>query len=109
MTKMKYHIKKDDNVIVIVGKEVGKTGKVLKIIPKKNRVVVEKINLVKKHARPTQTHKGGIIEKEGSIHITNLMIICDKCNKPVRVGKRTLEDGKKVRVCRSCEEVLDKI
>ncbi len=109
MTKMKYHIKKDDNVIVIVGKEVGKTGKVLKIIPKKNRVVVEKVNLVKKHARPTQTHKGGIIEKEGSIHITNLMIICDKCNKPVRVGKRTLEDGKKVRVCRSCEEVLDKI
>lgn len=109
MARMKYHIKKNDNVMVIAGKEVGKTGKVLRIIPKKNRVVVEKINLVKRHARPSQTHKGGILEKEGSIHITNLMIMCDKCNKPIRVGKRTLEDGKKVRVCRSCEEVLDKI
>ncbi|MBW2147449.1 MAG: 50S ribosomal protein L24 [Deltaproteobacteria bacterium] len=109
MARMKYHIKKDDTVMVIAGKETGKTGKVLKIILKKNRVVVEKINFVKRHARPSQTHKGGIIEKEGSIHITNLMVMCEKCNKPVRVGKRILEDGKKVRICRSCEDVLDKI
>lgn len=109
MAKMKYQIKKDDNVMVIAGKEVGKTGKVLRVLPKKNRVVIEKVNMVKRHARPSQTHKGGIIEKEGSIHITNLMIMCDKCDKPVRIGKKILEDGKKVRICRSCEEVLDKI
>jgi large subunit ribosomal protein L24 len=108
MARMKYSIKKDDNVMVIAGKEVGKTGKVVKIVTKKNRLVVEKINIIKRHARPSRTHKGGIIEKEGSIHISNVMLMCDKCNKPVRVGKRTLEDGKKVRVCRSCGEVLDK-
>jgi large subunit ribosomal protein L24 len=109
MTRMKYPVRKDDNVMVIAGKELGKTGKVVKIISKKNRLVVEKINMVKRHARPSRTHKGGIIEKEGSLHISNVMIMCDKCDKPVRVGKRTLEDGRKVRVCRSCAEVLDKI
>lgn len=108
MARMKYSIKKNDNVMVIAGKEVGKTGKVVKIITKKDRLVIEKINIVKRHARPSRTHKGGIIEKEGSIHISNVMLMCDKCDKPVRVGKRTLEDGKKVRVCRSCGEVLDK-
>ena len=102
-------IKKNDNVIVIAGKEMGKTGKVLKLIPKKDRVVIEKINLIKRHARPSRTHKGGIIEKEGSIPISNVMIVCEKCDKPVRMGKRVLEDGRKVRVCRSCNEVLDKI
>jgi len=109
MAQKKYHVKKDDNVMVIAGKELGKTGKVRNIIAKKNRVIVEKVNMIKRHARPSRTHKGGIIEKEGSLHISNVMIMCDKCDKPVRVGKRILEDGRKVRVCRSCEEVLDKI
>lgn len=108
MSKPKIHIKKNDLVMVIAGKEKGKTGKVLKVITKKNRVVVEKINFIKRHQRPTgQLRQGGIIEKEGPIHVSNVMIICNKCNRPVRIGKKILEDGKKVRVCRKCGEILD--
>jgi large subunit ribosomal protein L24 len=101
------HIKKGDVVKVITGKEKDKTGKVLKVINDRNRVIVEKLNFVKKHQRPDARGKGGIVEKEGSIHVSNVMIICNKCNAGVKVGYQILEDGKKVRICRKCQEILD--
>lgn len=100
-------IKKGDMVEVIAGKEKGKTGKVMKVLSEENRVIVEKLNFIKKHARPDAKGKGGILEKEGTIHISNVMRICEKCNKASRLGYKTLEDGKKVRVCRKCSDVLD--
>lgn len=101
-------IKKNDKIIVLVGKEVGKIGTVLKVDSEKERVVVEKINMIKRHAKPSpQTGQGGIVEKEGPIKISNVMIVCDKCTEPTRVGKRVLEDGSKVRVCKKCGESLD--
>jgi large subunit ribosomal protein L24 len=108
MLREKMHVKRNDLVTITTGKEKGKTGKVLKVIPKKNRVVVEKVNFIKRHQRPTgQLRQGGIIEKEGPLHVSNVMIMCGKCNRPVRIGRRILEDGKKVRVCKKCGEVLD--
>jgi large subunit ribosomal protein L24 len=103
-----YHVKKNDLVMVTAGKDEGKTGKVLRINKKKDRLVVEKVNMVKRHVKPTQKTKGGIMEKESPIHVSNVMIYCEKCSKPVRVGKKLLEDGKKVRFCKKCDEVIDK-
>ena len=97
-----YHVKKDDLVMVTTGKDKGKTGKVLRINKKKDRLVVEKVNMVKRHVKPSQKTKGGIMEKEGMIHVSNVMIYCDKCSKPVRVGNKLLEDGKKIRYCKKC-------
>jgi len=109
MLAQKLNIKKDDTVKVIAGKEIGKTGKVLKVITKKNRIIIEKVNIIKRHAKPgSQNKQGGIIEKEGSIHITNVMLVCNKCNLPIRVKKKVLEDGKKVRICQKCRDILDK-
>ena len=100
-------IKKGDMVEVITGKEKGKTGKVMKVLSEEGRVIVEKLNFIKRHARPDAKGKGGILEKEGSIHLSNVMRICEKCNTASRTGYKTLEDGKKVRICRKCSEVLD--
>ena len=94
------HVKKGDMVQVT-------TGKVLTIIKDKNRVVVEKMNMVKKHQRPDAKGKGGVVEKEGSIHMSNVMLMCNKCNAGVRIGFKVLEDGKKVRICKKCKEILD--
>ena len=105
--KQSFQIKKDDRVTVLTGKDKGKTGKVLRVLSDKNRVVVEKVNMIKRHARPSQTNKGGIIEKEGPIHVSNLQVICPKCADPARLGKKVLEDGSRVRVCRKCGEVID--
>jgi len=101
------HIKKNDTVKVIAGREKGKTGKVLGVTKDKNRVLIEKINLMKKHQRPDAKGKGGIVEKESPLHVSNVMLVCSKCNTGVRVGYKTLEDGKKVRVCNKCQELLD--
>jgi len=101
------HIKKDDMVQVATGKEKGKTGKVLAIIKDKNRVIIEKMNMVKKHQRPDAKGKGGVVEREGSIHISNVMLMCNKCNTGVRTEFKVLEDGKKVRICKKCKEILD--
>jgi len=101
------HVKKGDMVQVTTGKEKGKTGKVLTIIKDKNRVVVEKMNMVKKHQRPDAKGKGGVVEKEGSIHMSNVMLMCNKCNTGVRTEFKVLEDGKKVRICKKCKEILD--
>jgi large subunit ribosomal protein L24 len=105
----KTKIRKGDLVRVMTGKEKGKQGKVLQIFPEKQGVVIEKLNILKKHTRPSQKNpKGGIIEREGRIHISNVMVLCGNCNKPARTGTKFLSDGKKLRVCRSCGEILDK-
>lgn len=105
---MGLRIKKDDNVVVIAGKEKGKKGRVLAVLPKKQRVIVEKINIIKRHMRPSQKYtQGGIIEKEGPIHISNVMLICPRCDTPTRIGNKILEDGRKLRVCKKCKEVID--
>lgn len=101
-------IKNNDKVMVLTGKEKGKIGTVLKMDVEKGRVVVEKINMVKRHTKPGgKKAQGGIIEKEAPIHISNVMLVCNKCAEPSRLGKRILEDGSKVRVCKKCGELLD--
>jgi large subunit ribosomal protein L24 len=106
---MRARIKKNDTVMVIAGRERGKTGKVLRVVGDKDRVLIEQLNMVKRHqkARGPQS-ASGIIEKEAPLHVSNLMIMCDKCNAPVRMGKRQLDDGRSVRVCRRCGEQLDR-
>ncbi|MCW2277805.1 50S ribosomal protein L24 [Heliophilum fasciatum] len=106
--KVKVHVKKGDLVQVITGKDAGKKGKVIEVIPAKNRVVVEKVNIVKKHSKPSQAlPQGGIQEKEAPIDASNVLIFCATCDRPVRIGHKFLEDGKKVRVCKKCGQILD--
>ena len=98
---------KNDTVKVISGNHKGKVGKVLKVFPKTRRIVVEKVALVKRHRKPrSQTDQGGILEKEASIHISNVLLVCPKCSNPSRTGVSELSDGKRVRVCKSCNETL---
>jgi large subunit ribosomal protein L24 len=109
---MKLHVKKDDMVLVIAGKR-GKErprGKVLRVFPDKSLAIVEGVNFVKKHTKPNQAKniKGGIVEREAPIHVSNLMVICPECSKPVRVARKVLEDGKRQRVCRKCQGLLDR-
>lgn len=100
-------IRKGDMVQVITGRERGKTGKVLALLTDRGRALVEKLNMVKKHQKPTQKmRQGGIVEKEASLHLSNLMLFCVRCKKPVRSGVRLEKDGKKSRVCKKCGEVL---
>ncbi|MGB9886559.1 MAG: 50S ribosomal protein L24 [Moorellales bacterium] len=102
------HVKKGDTVVVISGKEKGKRGKVLAVDRRRNRVLVEGVNLVKRHLRPTrELPQGGIVEKEASIHLSNVLPLCSKCDAPSRVGRAFLEGGRKVRVCKRCGEHLD--
>ena len=109
MTKKKLYIRKNDKVMVIAGKEKGKIGTVLRIHPERDRVIVEKLNIVKRHTRPGgKSAKGGILEKEASIHISNLLLVCGKCAEAARVGRKVLEDNSKVRYCKKCGEILDK-
>lgn len=101
-------IRKNDSVMVIAGKERGKTGKVLRVLLEKDAVIVERTNMVKRHTKPRGPQQpGGIVEKEASIQASNLMIMCDKCDAPVRIGRKVLADGKKIRICRRCNEALD--
>ncbi|MGB5750965.1 MAG: 50S ribosomal protein L24 [Desulfobacterales bacterium] len=103
------YIKKDDKVKVLAGKDKGKIGKILNVNRKKSRVLVEKINMVKRHSKPSaQTKQGGIIEKEMPIQWSNVMVMCNKCVTPARVKMQRLEDGKKIRICVKCGEALDK-
>lgn len=100
-------IKKNDKVIVLSGKEQGKIGNVLKVNIQEQRAIVEKVNMVKRHTKPGAANaQGGILDKEAPIHISNLMIVCNKCAEPTRVGKRVLDDGSRVRVCKKCGESL---
>ena len=105
---VKMPVKKDDVVVVTTGADKGKRGRVLEAFPDEGRITVEKVNMVKKHQKPTQRQRqGGIIEKEAKIQVSNVQIYCAKCDKPVRVAHKRLEDGKKVRICRKCGEMLD--
>jgi len=102
-------IVKNDSVVVLTGNDRGKTGKILKVFPDKNQAVVEGVNLMKRHSRPTRDlPQGGIVEKEGPIQISNLKVVCPKCNRPTRVGIRILEDKSKVRYCKNadCGEMI---
>jgi len=109
VTTPKVHVKKGDTVMVITGKSAGKKGKVLEVIPGDQRVIVEGANIVKRHTKPSKkVPQGGIMEKEAPIAASNVMIYCNRCHKPVRIGKKILDNGNKVRICRKCGEVLDK-
>lgn len=99
-------IKKKDKVVVLAGKDKGKQGEVLKVYPDKKVVIVAKINFVKRHKRPTQTEPGGIREKEAPLPISRVMLVCPKCNQPSRPKFDFLSDGKKVRLCRKCNEMI---
>ncbi|MEZ4750176.1 MAG: 50S ribosomal protein L24 [Bdellovibrionota bacterium] len=100
------NIRKKDVVQVMVGREKGKTGKVLRVLKKKGTVVIEKLNQIKRHTRPTGTTPGGIIEKEAPIAISNVMLYCDKCAKGVRFGLKKDDKGKTTRICRKCNSNL---
>jgi len=103
------HVRKGDTVVVVAGKERGKRGRVLRVIPEKSRVVVERINMIKKHQRPTQKlRQGGIIEREGSIHLSNVMLVDPTSDKPTRIGMRALTEGRKVRVAKKSGELIDR-
>jgi large subunit ribosomal protein L24 len=96
------HIKTGDQVVVVAGKEKGKRGKVLRLLTKKDRVVVERINMVKRHVKPSQKHpQGGVVEKEGSIHLSNVRLYCVKCEAPRRIQAAD-KDGTKIRACAKC-------
>ncbi|HBV96155.1 MAG: 50S ribosomal protein L24 [Peptococcaceae bacterium BICA1-7] len=103
----KVHVRKGDTVLVTAGKEKGKKGKVINVDPEKSRVIIDGINIVKRHTRPTQKlPQGGIMEKPAPMHSSNVMLYCTKCNTPTRINKKILGDGKKARVCKECGEVL---
>ena len=109
MQPAKCKIRKNDQVMIVKGKEQGKTGRVIRVIPDKGHVLIEKLNMVKRHTKPSAKYKqGGIIEKEAPLAISNVMLLCDKCKGPVRVGRKVLEDGKRVRLCKKCGEVFEK-
>jgi large subunit ribosomal protein L24 len=102
------YIRKNDEVVVIAGKSKGQRGKVLRVMRDKNRVVVEKVNMVKRHQKPTQTNPaGGILTKEAPIHVSNVNLFCEKCDGAVRIGHKVLEDGTKTRVCKGCGETIE--
>src|SRR5947209_17777508 len=103
------HVRRGDTVVVVAGKDRGKRGKVLRVVPGKGRVVVEKINMIKKHQRPTQKlRQGGIIEREGAIHLSNVMLVDPTSDKPTRIGMRALTEGRKVRVAKKSGELIDR-
>jgi large subunit ribosomal protein L24 len=110
MSRLQTPIRKNDNVVVVAGKDRGKRGRVLQVHPDKNRVVVEGVNFIKKHTRPNPQAniKGGIVEREAALHASNVQIVCPECGAPTRIGRQLLGDGRKVRVCRKCDGAVDK-
>ena len=109
MARLQAPVRKNDTVIVTTGKDSGKRGRVLKVLPAKNRVVVEGVNIIKRHTRPNPQRniKGGIVEREASVHASNVQLICPECGKMTRVGHR-MDGERKQRICRKCEGVIDK-
>ncbi len=105
----KLHVRKGDSVVITAGKDKGKKGNVLQAMPKEDKVIVEGVNVIKKHSKPNKANpQGGIIEREAAVHASNAMPYCSKCGKGVRITKKILSDGKKVRTCAKCGEVFDK-
>jgi len=102
------HIRKNDSVMVVTGRERGKTGKILRVMPDRDAAIIERVNMVKRHAKARGPQQpGGIVEKEAPIRLSNIMLMCDKCNAPVRVGRKIMGDGDKARVCRRCGDPID--
>ena len=113
MSRLATPLRKNDNVLVITGKDRGKRGRVLKVIAGtagKNRLIVEGVNIIKRHTKPNPQRniKGGLVEREAALHASNVQLVCPECGKPTRLGRKILGDGRKVRVCRKCEGVVDK-
>jgi large subunit ribosomal protein L24 len=110
MSRLQTPIRKNDNVQVTTGKDRGKKGRVIRVLPEKNRLIVEGVNLIKRHTRPNPAKniKGGVVQREASLHASNVQLVCPECGAPTRVGKKVLDDGRKVRICRKCEGVVDK-
>jgi large subunit ribosomal protein L24 len=110
MSRLASPLRRNDNVVVTTGKDRGKRGRVLRVVPDKNRLVVEGVNIIKRHTKPNPQRniKGGIVEREAAVHVSNVQLVCPECGKPTRIGKKILEDGRKVRICRKCEGVVDK-
>lgn len=106
MKKIKTYLRKNDRVMVMAGKDRGKVGKIMAILPIKGRARVEGAQMIKRHTKPGSSGSGGIIEKEASIHLSNLMLLCPKCTDPVRISRKVLDDGSKVRLCKKCGEVV---
>lgn len=106
----KVHVKKDDQVFVLKGKDAGKTGKVLDVDTDNNRVLVEGVNVVTKHKKPRgRNQQGGIIKQEAAISAANVMLVCEKCKRPAKTGRKILENGEKVRYCKACGEIIDTV
>jgi large subunit ribosomal protein L24 len=110
MSRLATPIRKNDNVLVITGKDRGKRGRVLRVVPEKNRLIVEGVNIIKRHTKPNtgKQVQGGIVEREASVHASNVQLVCPECGTQTRVGHRVLGDGRKVRICRKCDGVVDK-
>ncbi len=110
MSRLGTPIRKNDNVVVTTGKDRGKRGRVVRVVAEKNRLVVEGVNMIKRHTRanPQKNLKGGVVEREAPLHASNVQLVCPECGEPTRIGKKILGDGRKVRVCRKCEGVVDK-
>jgi large subunit ribosomal protein L24 len=110
MSKLQTPVRKNDTVMVVTGKDSGRRGRVLKVLPAKNRVIVEGVNIIKRHTRPNPQRniKGGIVEREASLHASNVQLVCPECSTMTRVGHRILNDGRKIRICRKCDGVVDK-
>ncbi len=110
MSSIQTPIRKNDNVLVIAGKDRGKRGRVLRLVPSKNRLIVEGVNFVKRHTKPNpgQNVKGGIVEREAPFHVSNVQLMCPECGAQTRIGRRVLGDGRKVRICRKCDGVVDR-
>jgi large subunit ribosomal protein L24 len=110
MSRLATPIRKNDNVVVTTGKDRGKRGRVMRVVPDKNRVIVEGVNVIKRHTKPNPQRnvKGGVVEREAAVHASNVQLVCPECGKPTRIGKKILGDGRTVRICRKCEGVVDK-
>ena len=110
MSRLATPIRKNDNVVVTTGKDRGKRGRVLKVLPEKNRVIVEGVNFIKRHTKPNPQRgiKGGLVEREAPLHASNVQVVCPDCGRATRIGRKILGDGRKVRICRKCEGVVDK-
>ncbi len=110
MSRLQTPVRKNDNVLVTTGKDRGKRGRVLKVLPEKNRVVVEGVNIIKRHTKPNPQRqiKGGVVEREAPVHASNVQLVCPECGAQTRIGHKMLGDGRKVRICRKCEGVVDK-
>ena len=110
MSRLQTPIRKNDNVLVTTGKDRGKKGRVIRVVPEKNRLIVEGVNLIKRHTRPNPAKniKGGVVQREASLHASNVQLVCPECGTHTRIGHKVLDDGRKVRFCRKCGGVVDK-